>query len=70
LIEYLKDPGATNEIRKFGWAHSGDLGYFDEDGLLAFVDRKKDMIKTGGENVPSIKVEQVFWLIHVLRKWW
>jgi long-chain acyl-CoA synthetase len=59
LIEYLKDPEATNEIRKFGWAHSGDLGYFDEDGLLAFVDRKKDMIKTGGENVPSIKVEQI-----------
>ena len=59
LIEYLKDPEATNEIRKFGWAHSGDLGYFDEDGLLAFV-VKKDMIKTGGENVPSIKVEQVF----------
>jgi long-chain acyl-CoA synthetase len=59
LIEYLKDPDATNEIRKFGWAHSGDLGYFDEDGLLAFVDRKKDMIKTGGENVPSVKVERV-----------
>jgi long-chain acyl-CoA synthetase len=59
LIEYHKDSDATNEIRKFGWAHSGDLGYFDEDGLLVFVDRKKDMIKTGGENVPSIKVERV-----------
>lgn len=59
LIEYLKDAEATDEIRKFGWAHSGDLGYFDEDGLLVFVDRKKDMIKTGGENVPSIKVERV-----------
>lgn len=59
LIEYLKDPEATDEIRKFGWAHSGDIGYFDEDGLLVFVDRKKDMIKTGGENVPSIKVERV-----------
>ncbi|MGC8660260.1 MAG: AMP-binding protein [Desulfomonilaceae bacterium] len=58
LIEYFKDPDATDEIRKFGWAHSGDLGYFDEDGLLVFVDRKKDMIKTGGENVPSIKVER------------
>ncbi len=59
LIEYLKDPDATNNIRKYGWAHSGDLGYFDEDGLLVFSDRKKDMIKTGGENVPSIKVERV-----------
>lgn len=59
LLEYLKEPDATDEIRKFGWAHSGDIGYFDEDGLLVFVDRKKDMIKTGGENVPSIKVERV-----------
>jgi long-chain acyl-CoA synthetase len=56
---YWKNPEATEETRKFGWHHSGDLGYFDEDGLLAFVDRKKDMIKTGGENVPSIKVERV-----------
>ena len=55
---YLKNPEATAESRKFGWHHSGDLGYFDEDGLLVFVDRKKDMIKTGGENVPSVKVER------------
>jgi long-chain acyl-CoA synthetase len=59
LIEYLKDPKATDETSKYGWDHSEDIGYFDEDGLLVFVDRKKDMIKTGGENVPSIKVEQV-----------
>ncbi|MBN2284308.1 MAG: AMP-binding protein [Deltaproteobacteria bacterium] len=58
LIEYLKDSHATDETRKYGWDHSEDIGYFDEDGLLAFVDRKKDMIKTGGENVPSIKVEK------------
>jgi long-chain acyl-CoA synthetase len=55
---YLKNAEATAESRKFGWHHSGDLGYFDEDGLLVFVDRKKDMIKTGGENVPSVKVER------------
>jgi len=58
LIEYWKDPGATDDSRKYGWDHSEDIGYFDEDGLLAFIDRKKDMIKTGGENVPSIKVEK------------
>ena len=54
---YYKDEEATVESRKFGWHHSGDLGSFDEDGQLLFVDRKKDMIKTGGENVASIKVE-------------
>ncbi len=55
---YLKNPEATETSRMHGWHHSGDLGYFDDDNLLAFVDRKKDMIKTGGENVPSIKVER------------
>jgi len=55
---YWKNEEATEEAWKFGWHHSGDLGYFDEDGLLVFVDRKKDMIKTGGENVSSIKVER------------
>ncbi len=56
---YYKDPEATAEVSTFGWHHSGDLGYFDEDHQLMFVDRKKDMIKTGGENVPSVKVERV-----------
>jgi long-chain acyl-CoA synthetase len=55
---YLKNPEATEATRLHGWHHSGDLGYFDDDRLLAFVDRKKDMIKSGGENVPSIKVER------------
>jgi long-chain acyl-CoA synthetase len=59
LTEYLKNEEATREKTKYGWAHSEDIGYFDEDGLLVFSDRKKDMIKSGGENVPSIKVEQV-----------
>lgn len=56
---YLNNPEETNRTRQFGWHHTGDLGYFDEDGLLVFVDRKKDMIKSGGENVASIQVEQV-----------
>ncbi len=56
---YLNNPDETKRSRVFGWHHTGDLGYFDEDGLLVFVDRKKDMIKTGGENVASIQVEQV-----------
>lgn len=59
MIGYLKNPEATQESRKYAWHHSGDLGVFDNDNLLSFVDRKKDMIKTGGENVPSIKVERI-----------
>lgn len=56
---YYKDPEATAAASKYDWHHSGDLGYFDEDHQLMFVDRKKDMIKTGGENVPSVKVERI-----------
>ncbi|WDP85421.1 MAG: AMP-binding protein [Desulfobacter sp.] len=55
---YYKDDEATAASREFGWQHSGDLGSFDADGQLLFVDRKKDMIKTGGKNVASIKVER------------
>ncbi|WP_342512892.1 AMP-binding protein [Sporosarcina sp. FSL K6-1522] len=55
---YLDNEEATKETRLFGWHHTGDLGYWDEDGQMVFVDRKKDMIKTGGENVASIKIEQ------------
>ena len=59
MLEYANNPEATDESRRFGWHHSGDLGTFDEDGLLMFVDRKKDVIKSGGENVASIKVERL-----------
>ncbi|MGO9021789.1 MAG: AMP-binding protein [Syntrophobacteraceae bacterium] len=58
MIEYSNNPEATEQSREFGWHHSGDLGMFDEDGLLMFVDRKKDLIKSGGENVASLKVER------------
>jgi long-chain acyl-CoA synthetase len=56
---YYKDPEATAAARRFGWHHTGDLGMFDQDGQLLFVDRKKDLIKSGGENVASVKVEAV-----------
>lgn len=59
MVEYWKNEQETRQARKYGWHHTGDLGKFDEDGLLIFVDRKKDMIKSGGENVPSIIVESV-----------
>jgi acyl-CoA synthetase (AMP-forming)/AMP-acid ligase II len=44
-----------------GWFHSGDLGVLTEDGVLSVVDRKKDMIKTGGENVASREVEEALY---------
>ena len=58
---YLNDPEKTAEAFQFGWFHSGDLGRFDNDGYLYVVDRKKDMIKTGGENVASREVEEVLY---------
>ena len=57
MLGYYKDEAATAAAQLFGWHHTGDLGMFDEGDQLLFLDRKKDMIKTGGENVPSIKVE-------------
>ncbi|MDM0009735.1 AMP-binding protein [Variovorax sp. J22G73] len=59
MLGYYKDPEATASAQRFGWHHSGDLGKMDDDGQLIFLDRLKDMVKSGGENVPSIKVEEV-----------
>ncbi|SFG96272.1 long-chain acyl-CoA synthetase [Duganella sp. CF458] len=58
MLGYFKDPAATAAARRFGWHHTGDLGMWDEDGYLHFKGRLKDMIKTGGENVPAIRVEE------------
>jgi fatty-acyl-CoA synthase len=54
---YHNLPEATAEIRTHGWHHTGDVGYMDEDGYLYIVDRKKDMIISGGFNVYSAEVE-------------
>jgi fatty-acyl-CoA synthase len=54
---YYKMPEATAEIRTHGWHHTGDVGYYDEDGYFYIVDRKKDMIISGGFNVFSAEVE-------------
>ncbi|MBN2026289.1 MAG: long-chain-fatty-acid--CoA ligase [Actinobacteria bacterium] len=51
----------TAETLRGGWLHTGDLGKFDEEGFLYFLDRKKDMIKSGGENVASKEVEDVLY---------
>jgi fatty-acyl-CoA synthase len=54
---YYEMPEATAEIRTHGWHHTGDVGYRDEDGYFYIVDRKKDMIISGGFNVYSAEVE-------------
>lgn len=60
---YLNDPEKTAEAFRNGWFHSGDLGVMDEEGYITIVDRKKDMIKTGGVNVSSREVEEVIYRI-------
>lgn len=56
---YWRDPDATREALEHGWLHTGDVGRFDAQGYLYIVDRKKDMIISGGENVASREVEEV-----------
>jgi len=56
---YYQNPEATAEIRQFGWHHTGDIGVQDDEGFIKIVDRKKDMIITGGFNVFPNEIEQV-----------
>ncbi|WP_413332710.1 acyl-CoA synthetase [Brevibacterium sp. GP-SGM9] len=55
---YYRNSAATEEATRFGWHHTGDIGYLDEEHYLYVVDRAKDMIITGGFNVYSTEVEQ------------
>ena len=57
MREYWNRPEETEAAFRGGWYHTGDAGYLDEDGYLYLVDRVKDMIVTGGENVYSAEVE-------------
>ena len=59
LSGYYNDPERTAEAFRGGWFHSGDLAVRDEEGYITVVDRKKDMIKSGGENVASREVEEM-----------
>jgi fatty-acyl-CoA synthase len=58
MAGYYNNPDATAEASRFGWHHTGDIGYLDAENYLYIVDRAKDMIITGGFNVYSIEVEQ------------
>jgi acyl-CoA synthetase (AMP-forming)/AMP-acid ligase II len=57
MREYYKNPEKTMETIKEGWLYTGDMGKKDRDGFLWFVDRKKDVIISGGENVYPIEIE-------------
>ena len=56
---YYKRPDLTAQAIVDGWLHTGDLGYVDEDGFLYLVDRKKDMIISGGTNVFPKDIEEI-----------
>lgn len=58
---YWRDPAATSAAFAGGWFHTGDIGVRDDDGYLSIVDRLKDMIVSGGENIASSEVERVLY---------
>jgi acyl-CoA synthetase (AMP-forming)/AMP-acid ligase II len=59
MAGYFRDPERTREALHGSWFLTGDLGWLDDDGWLYFVDRKRDVIRRGGENVSSVQVEKV-----------
>ena len=58
---YLGQPEATATVLRDGWLHTGDVGYLDEDGYLVLVDRIKDMIIRGGENIYPKEIEETLY---------
>ena len=54
---YSIDPAATAETLKIGWLYTGDMAMQDEDGFIFLVDRKKDVIVSGGENIYPVQIE-------------
>jgi fatty-acyl-CoA synthase len=59
MVRYWNDPEATDKAINNGWLHTGDLGVLDEEGLLTFLDRIKDIIISGGLNISAAEVERV-----------
>ena len=59
MKEYWRKPKITAEVLRGGWYHTGDMGFLDKTGHLYLVDRKKDMIISGAENIYSVEVENV-----------
>lgn len=63
MLGYLNDPEKTAQAFKNGWFHSGDLGTMDDEGYITIVDRKKDIINTGGVSVSSREIEELIYQI-------
>ncbi len=61
MVEYWNMPAETRNTVVNGWLHTGDMGYYDDKGFIYIVDRKKDMIITGGENVYPREVEEILY---------
>jgi fatty-acyl-CoA synthase len=61
MTGYWKDPEMSAETMRNGWMHSGDMATMDERGYLTIVDRKKDLIISGGANISSREVEEVIY---------
>jgi acyl-CoA synthetase (AMP-forming)/AMP-acid ligase II len=67
MAGYYKDAAATAAASQYGWHHTGDIGFLDEDNYLYIVDRAKDMIITGGFNVYSAEIEQALMTYPAIR---
>lgn len=61
MVGYYKNPEATQEASRFGWHHTSDIGFRDSDGFYYIVDRKRDMIISGGFNIYPSEIEQIIW---------
>lgn len=57
MVEYYKNPAATAEVLRDGWLYTGDMARVDEEGFIYLVDRKKDVIISGGENIYPVQIE-------------
>jgi long-chain acyl-CoA synthetase len=67
MMGYWNQPGETEAVLRDGWLFTGDMTRMDEDGYFFIVDRKKDMIKTRGENVYPREVEEVLFRYHKIK---
>lgn len=67
MIGYYKDKESTNNTLKNGWLYTGDMAYEDEEGFIYLVDRKKDIIICGGENIYPIQIENHLRLLDVIK---